>query len=54
MTVRLGIVMDPNANLPYKKDNSLAILHATPAPGLPLLHNGPTTPHHELRGAPGG
>jgi glutathione synthase len=38
MSVRLGIVMDPIANISYKKDSSLAMLLAAQARGWTLFH----------------
>ncbi len=38
MTVRLGIVMDPIANISYKKDSSLAMLLAAQARGWTLFY----------------
>ncbi|RZA12887.1 MAG: glutathione synthase, partial [Proteobacteria bacterium] len=38
MSVRLGIVMDPIANISYKKDSSLAMLLAAQARGWSLFH----------------
>ncbi len=38
MSVRLGIVMDPIANISYKKDSSLAMLLAAQARGWTLFY----------------
>ena len=38
MSVRVGIVMDPIANISYKKDSSLAMLLAAQARGWTLFH----------------
>ncbi len=38
MTLKLGVVMDPIATINYKKDTSLALLHAALARGLELWY----------------
>lgn len=38
MTLKLGVVMDPIATINYKKDTSLALLHAASARGLELWY----------------
>ena len=38
MSVRLGIVMDPIAQISYKKDSSLAMLLAAQARGWSLFY----------------
>ena len=38
MTVKLGVVMDPIANINYKKDTTLAMLWAAEARGWQLFY----------------